>query len=188
MSVFRLAAVRGAAVGRGLASVEVATLVRREANVYLDIPADADTAAVRDLAFVGIAAEAALPDLGPPGHLAVGVGLDLVPFTADPSAFDVIRLERVPLGAATAEVLRRRFGGLLPPGRDARDRCRALLRAECVMFRWGRRVWTSRGALRARPARSSIRPVVFDRASLDAWKLDGRTCTHDEALSRWVFP
>lgn len=187
MTIFRLARVRGVAVAKGLASVEVARLVRCGADAYLDIPAEAATAAMRDLAFAGIAAEPSDADLDPPEDLAVGIGLDLAPL-ADLAGFDVLRLERVPLGAATAEVLRRRVGGLLPPGRGAQERCRNLLRGECVMFRWGRRVWARRGALRAGKARSSIRPVVFDPAALDQWKVEGRTCTHDEALARWVFP
>lgn len=187
MTVFRLAAVRGTAIGSALASVEAATIVRHGADVFLGIPREAAGAAVRGLAFAGIAADASEKDLVPPRDLAVGIGTDLVPLGAGLMAFDVLRLERIPLGAATSEVLRGRLGGVLPPGRDARDRCRALLRGECAMFRWGRRIWASREALRARPARSSVRPVVFDRASLARWPLEGRIWTSDEALSRWVF-
>ena len=188
MSTLRLTSVSGVAVGTALASVEVATLVRRGADVYLQVPTEATIAAMRDLAFAGIAADPTDADLTPAAHLDVGIGLDLMPLAADLSALDILRLERVPLGAATAEIIRRRIAGALPPDRAARDHCRALLRGECVLFRWGRRVWATRAAIRARSARSSIRPVVFDRAAIDRWTLQGRICTRDDALPRWVFP
>jgi hypothetical protein len=187
VTVLRLAPIRGQAIGRWLAAVDAATLVRRGADVYLDIlPADAG-AAVRELALAGISAQAVDTALDVPRHLAVGIGVDLTPLAGGLGAFDVVRVERVPLGVATAEVLRRRLERILPPNRRSRDRCRALLRGGCVMFRWGRRVWASRGALRGRSARASIRPVVFDRASLEHWELTGWTCTCEGALAQWAF-
>jgi hypothetical protein len=187
VSVFRLVVVRGTSIGSALATADAATIARHGADAFLEIASEKAARVVRDLAFAGIAAEPSDKVLEPPRHLAVGIGTALVPLEDDPTAFDLLRLERVPLGAATSEVLRRRLGRIRPPGREARDRCRALLRGERVMFRWGRRVWASREALRSRRVRSSIRPVVFDRSSLDRWPLEGRIWAHDEALSRWVF-
>lgn len=186
MSVLRLTATRGKAIGLGLRSVEAATLVRRGPDLYLDIAGTSVPLVLRDLAYAGIGAEPAAADLGSPIDGPVGIGVDLVPVAS--AILEIVRLERIPLGAATQEVLRRRLGGMLPPGREARDRCRALLRGECVMFRWGRRVWAPRSILRTGRARSSIRPVVFDHASLDRWELSGRTCIRDQALVGWAFP
>lgn len=187
MTVLRLDPLAGVGLDRAVAVLETATLVRRPDGRYADVPVADVARFVRALAFGGIAATACDADLaGPPGTIPA-VGRDLDPLPEGLVAADLVRLRRLGLGESAAEVLRRRAFGLRAPPASARERCRALLRGEEVPFAWARRAWGTRAALRSRAARSSLRPLVFDRAAAEPSDLSGRAFARDGSLSRWLF-
>ncbi|MBI2983005.1 MAG: hypothetical protein HYY42_02280 [Chloroflexi bacterium] len=141
----------------------------------------------RALAYAGISAEPCDAELAPPPGLLVARGMDLSPLPSGLVALDLVRIQRIHLGPATREALRRRCAGLLPAGAAARARCHALLRGEIVLFAWARHAWASRSALRCAPARTTLRPIVFDRDAVARRELLGRTSSRDEAIGRWLF-
>lgn len=194
MTVLRLAPSAGRlraealpGIASALAVVDTSVLARLRGAAFAEVPVALVPRLIRALAFAGIAAEPCDADLAPPAGLFVARGMDLSPLPVGLIDLDLVRLRRIPLGLATREVLRRRFAGLLPAGPTARLRCRTLLRGEHVLFAWGRHAWASRAALRSGRARSSLRPVVFDRDAVTRAELDGRTSTRDDDLARWLF-
>lgn len=187
MTVLCLLPRAGDRIGPALAAVTGAVLVRRGNAAYADVPVADVTRFTRALAFAGISAEPCDADVGAPPGLAVAQGIDLSPLPSGLVALDLVRIERIHLGPATREVLRRRWAGLLAPGPAARARCRALLRDEVVLFAWARHAWASRAALRSAPARTALRPIVFDRDAVTRCDLAGRTSSQDEALGKWLF-
>lgn len=187
MTVLRLVPRSGSRIAPALTAVSGAVLARRGDAAYAEVPVAAVTRLARALAYAGISAEPCDADLVAPSGLLVAQGIDLSPLPSGLVALDLVRLERIHLGPATREALRRRWAGLLPPGAAARDRCRALLRDEVVLFAWERYAWASRGALRSSPARNALRPIVFDRAAVARGELAGRTSSRDEDLGRWLF-
>jgi hypothetical protein len=186
VTVLRLTPVAGTAVGPALATIERAVLVRRAGGAYAQVPTNAVEPFTRALAFAGIAAERGEIDLAPTAGSLPARALSLSPLAPGCVELDVVRLERVPLGRATREVLRKRLWGALPARSQDRARCRSLLRHETTVFAWARRAWASRDALRSRPARGVLRPIVFGRDA-DRWDLDRRTTDGSDELARWLF-
>lgn len=187
MTVLQLVPVRGRSIGPALATVGSATLTRRSEGAYVDVAMSAVRPLVRALAFAGIDAQCCEPDLAPAPALLPARGLDLAPLAPGLVDVDVVRIERIPLGTATREVLVRRLGGLLPPAPPARARCHLLLRGDQVLFAWGRRAWGTRQALRSARARRSLRPIVFDREALARSDLAGRISSDADDLAHWLF-
>lgn len=187
MTVLRLEAVSGRDLDRALAVVGSATLTRRAGACYVDVALGDVVKLTRALAFGGIAARPTDTDLSVPAGLIPAVGCDLEPIPTDLATADVVRVRRVGLGEATAEILRRRLAAFRAPSAQARARCRGLLRGEEVLFAWGRRAWGSREALRAASVRSTLRPAVFDRTAIDRDDRPGRSFVSDGALARWAF-
>lgn len=184
MTVLHLRSASRGAVGAAFAAAERVILSRRDGAAYAELDAASVPAFVRALAFAGVRAEPCTPDLAAPAGLMLARGLDLEPLGAA-VPLDVVRLERVPLGRDTHDLLRRRLFGILPPTEHARDRCRRLLRGDHVTFEWSRIVWGTRATLRTGRARRSLRPVVFSRAAGDL--PGGRLTTDDERIGRWLF-
>lgn len=187
MTVLRLLPSEGSRIAPALTAVEDAVLARRGDAAYVDVPVSVMTRLIRALAYAGISAEPCDADLAPPPRLHVARGADLSPLPPGFVDLDLVHIERIHAGAATREVLRRRWAGLLPPGAAARARCRAVLRGDVVLFAWARHAWASRAALRSAPARSALRPIVFDPDALARHDLVGRTSSEDEAIGRWLF-
>jgi hypothetical protein len=179
--------VGGTHLGPALATVERVVLARRSGEAFAELAPQEVIGFVRALALAGVAAEPSDADLARPSGTLVARGLDLRPVRAGAVDLDVVRVELVPLGRTTREMLRRRAWGVLPPAPADRQRCREFLRRENVLFAWSRRAWASRDALRAPSVRSVLRPVVFARDSAERWDLNGRTTARDEDLSRWLF-
>lgn len=186
MTVLRLIPVGGSAIDRAIASVGSATLCRRPDGAFVDVPLADVGPLVRILAFAGVRAEPCAAELiAAPKGTFPAVGVDLAPLPSGLGAVDVLRVRRLGLGAATGEIMRRRLGGLIGPGDDARARCRAVLRGTDAVMAWGRAAWAPRSALRR--ARPSLRPVVFDRDAVGRADLGGRAYASDGAISRWLF-
>ncbi len=186
MTILRLVRRNGATIGPALAGVDAVLLARRGGAAYAEIPAASTETFVRSLALCGVEALACDADLRAPPGLFTAIGTDLRPVPTDLVDLDVVRVRRLPLGDATREALRRRLAWLRPPDARARARCRALLRGEHVVLAWGRQAWATRGSLRTRLARASLRPVVFDREASSS-DLPGRVSSRDDALGRWLF-
>lgn len=185
MTVLRLERRSRGPFGPVLAELGQATFCRQPGSAHAVVAGPPVAEAVRAFAFAGIAAVPCDIDVRPPRDLLLARGLDLTPLPGL-DVFDVVRIERVPLGRATREMLRRRWAGILPPDDAARARCRSLLRGEDVLVAWDRRVWGSRAALRSPAARRVLRPVVFDRAD-DPPMLRGRARASDDAVARWLW-
>lgn len=187
MTVLRLVPIGGTRIGPALATVDGVVLARQGGAAYAEVPVALVPGMTRALAFAGIAAQPCDADLAPPAGLYLARGTDLSPLPPGVVDLDLVRLERIPLGRATREVLRRRLAGLLPAGAAARDRCRVLLRGENVLFGWTRHAWAPRAGLRSIDARRSLRPVVFDRDARVRGDLVGRTSSLDDEIGRWLF-
>ncbi len=187
MTVLRLTPIGATRLGAALATVDGATLARRDGGAYAEVPVALVRRLARALAFAGIAVEPCDADIAPPAGALLARGLDLHPLRRDLVALDLVRVRRVPLGRATREILHRRLGGLLPAAAPARLRCHALLRMDEVFLEWDRCAWASRAALRSSAARRSLRPVVFGGALADANGIRGRTTSRDPDLERWLF-
>lgn len=186
MTVLRLEQRSRGSLGRVLAQLGQAAFCRRPGSAHAVVADLLVVEAVRAFAFAGIAAVPCDVDISPPRDLLLARGLDLTPLPAGLDVFDLVRIERISLGCATRETLRRRWAGILPPDDAARARCRSLLRAEDALVAWDRRVWGSRAALRSPAARRLLRPVVFDRADEPA-VLRGRARASDDAIGRWLW-
>lgn len=185
MTVLRLTALSWGRVDAALMAVDRVVLARRDHAAYADVAAVTLAPFVRALALAGVRAEPCAADLAAPPGALFARGRDLVPLPAGALALDLVRLERVPLGRATRELLRPRWSGILRPGDDARERCRQLLRCQRVTFEWSRTAWGARGALRSAQGRRSLRPALFAPASEDPARR--RISTDDERIGAWLF-
>lgn len=187
MTILDIERVAGARLALALAAVPAVVLARRAGRAYADVPVALVAPLVRSLAFAGIRAEACAADLFPPPDSFVARADTLTPLEAGDVDLDVVRVERVPLGSATREVLRRRVAGLLPPTASDRARCRDLLRGADALFAWSRLAWGSRSALRSQRSRRILRPIVFDRAAIARLELRGRATARGDEIGRWLF-
>jgi hypothetical protein len=187
MTLLRLEAVRGTALEAALALVAQAKLARTPDGRFAEIAPGEVDAFVRALAFAGIAAAPTSGELAPPSAAHAAVGRDLAPLPGFALELDLVSVRRLSLGEATRESLARRWPSLRSPSRAQRERCRSLLRGDDVAFAWTRRAWGSRSSLRARTARASLRPVIFDVAALASVADERRTFARDALLGRWLF-
>lgn len=186
MTVLRLEAADANAIDVALGAVGAITLVRRPDGVFAGVREQDADPLIRVLAFAGIAAIPSIVDLAPPPGTHPAVGRDLADLRDLPLALDLVEIRRVPLGEATRASLARALPRLRRPSRAQRERCEALLRERDVALAWRRRVWAARATLRSRLARSSLRPIVFDRDALT--RRDERTVLASEGLiGRWLF-
>lgn len=185
--ILRLVPRHGDRLDPAVRSVGELLMVRRAERCYAQV-GDEDVAKfVRDLAFAGIEADSVQVDLsaGPAAIRAIAGDLRPAPLGAVIS--DSVRIRRVDLGPAAAEVLRRRFAFIRAPSADAQRKCRRLLRHEDLMFSWQRQAFIERGAVRLVRRTSSLRQVMFDRAAIGWTGRERRAFASDGLLARWAF-
>ena len=187
MTTLRLDPVGGKAIDVAAAVALDMTFHRRAEALFAEVPSADVPAVVRALAYAGIDAQETRADLlRPSGHIPL-VSRDLEPAPSALLASDVVRVHRLSLGQATAEVLRRRFAVFRAPSVAAQVRCRRLLRGDDALLAWERIAWIESARVRVARSRSSMRPIVFDRGALDRRDLRGRAFVSDGALGRWAF-
>ena len=155
-------------------------LWRRGTEVRLSLEERHVARVRRALAFHGVRATVVPEGVPVPPGLVRAVGTALAPARLHAEDLDVVDVRVVPLGEATARLLRRpiRFW---PLGARRRSRCRALLRNADALLEIRRTAWCARATLRAH--RHTLRPVLFDAAAA-ARPL--RVYASERSLTRWV--
>lgn len=185
MSCFRI-------LGRPCGPIDLALvagpvrLVRTAGGLWLEAPPGALPVLRPALAYAGLALDPEpLPVAAP--DLVVTLGRSLAPLAL--AGIDAVTLVPVPLGAATAQLLRRRWPHWPDPRGGARTdaACRALLRGTDALARWERRAWLPRAAIREATVRGTFRPIVFDRDARAGLRADGTLRASDGCLGRWLF-
>lgn len=185
--ILRLVPAQGDRLDPAVRSVGDLLIVRRADGCYAEV-ADGEVAElVRDLAYAGIEADATETDLSPGPAMIPATAGDLRPAPAGSVVLDSVRIRKVDLGFATAEILRRRFAFIRAPSADAQRKCRRLLQDEDLMFSWQRQAFIERGAVRLVRRTSSLRPVIFDRAATGWTGRERRAFASDGLLTRWAF-
>ncbi len=134
----------------------------------------------RALAFQGVRATPETGGVPVPPALVRAVGTGLAPARLDGDDLDVVEVTVVPLGDATARVLRRPVR-YWPLGERRRARCRALLRGTDILLEVRRTAWCARATLRG--ARGHLRPTLFDAGAASP---PVRIVASDGWLTRWV--
>jgi hypothetical protein len=185
--ILRLVPAHGDRLDPAVRSVDELLIVRRTDGCFVLVPEEQASRFVRDLAYAGIEADTVQTDLAPaPGTIPATAG-DLRPARVGSVVSDSVRIRKVDLGSATADILRRRFAFVRAPSAEAQRKCRRLLRDEDLMFGWQRQAFIERGAVRSVRRTSSIRPVIFDRPT-DRWPgRERRAFASDGLLARWAF-
>lgn len=184
MTILRLRSVRATAVDAAIAALDAVTLARMAEGVFADVDDGRAERSIRALALAGISAVPCEIDLAAPRGMRAAIGRRLAPVPG--LALDLVTVRRVPLGGSTRRILRRRWG-ILRPSRDARARCRALLRGQDAELAWTRRAWGTAEAVRGPVARTILRPVVFDAGGVDGRCPERRTFAREGAIGRWLF-
>lgn len=183
MTALRLEPRYGRALDLALAAVEHLSLARCVDGTFAEAPSPADRLE-RALAFAGIdATPAVVSGIAPSAVRVRCAGLAAVPRRL--VLMDVVRIQRVPLGIATAHVMRRRFSRLRPPSADAVRRCTRLLRGENALLSWTREAWIRREDLRDLRRFCPVRLAPSGAASAPprarlAWASEG-------LFARWAF-
>lgn len=185
--ILRLTSVSGDQIDAAVAAIGELTLVRRPDGCFAEVGERQAQAFVRLLAYAGIQAEPVETDLRHAATAIPATAGDLRPAPVDLVISDSVRIRRMPLGDATAEVLRRRFALFRGPSLEARRKCVRLLRGQDVMFSWHRRALVAPSAVRSLRRSSSLRPVIFDRPSADWTGSEPRAFASDGLLARWAF-
>ena len=134
----------------------------------------------RSLAFRGVRTVPVPGDLVARPPLVRAIGTGLAPARLRAGDLDVVEVRIVPLGEATARVLRRPVR-YWPLGTRRRSRCRALLRGTDVLLEVRRTAWCAQQTLRA--SRHTLRPVLFDPTAAARPML---RYAMDCPLTRWV--
>ena len=181
MTTLRIASEGGTQLELACISAGRFVLWRRGGEVRMMLDDRCMTAVRRALAYRGVRAtpcEGGVPD---PPQLRAAIGTGLAPARlTDADELDVIQVRVVPIGEATARLMRRPTR-LWPLGPGRRSRCRALLRGTDALLEVRRSAWCSRSTLGS--ARHTLRPVLFDRTATPRAQ---RIYAADGALSRWV--
>jgi hypothetical protein len=108
------------------------------------------------------------------------VGTALAPARLEADDLDIVEVRVVPLGEATARLLRRPVRHW-PLGARRRARCRSLLRGTDALLEIRRTAWCARGTLRAN--RHTLRPVLFDST---ATPRPLHAYASERSLTRWI--
>jgi hypothetical protein len=181
MTTLRIAS--GGPLGFELACVSAGrfALWRQGGDVRLTLDDRHATEVRRALAFRGVRAtpcEGGVPD---PPRLLAAIGTGLAPADlAGSDELDLIEVRVLPLGEATARLMKRPFG-VWPGGPRRRARCRALLHGNDAALEVRRSAWCGRSTLGR--ARHALRPVLFDRAATPRAQW---IYAADGALTRWI--
>jgi hypothetical protein len=154
-------------------------LWRQRSAVWLSLDDDAARRLRRRLAFQGVRATPEPGGVPVPPALVRAVGMSLAPVRLHGDDLDVVEVNVVPLGAATARTLRRPFRHW-PLGVHRRARCHALLRASDALLEVRRTAWCSRATLRA--GRHSLRPALFDSGAASPIRMFAA----EGSITRWV--
>jgi hypothetical protein len=155
-------------------------LWRRGTEVRLCLD-DRDVARVRRaLALRGVRATVVPGRVPEPPTLVRAIGVAMAPARLENEDLDVVDVRVVPLGEATARVLRRAVR-LWPLGPRRRSRCRALLRRSDALFEIRRTAWCGRATLRAH--RRTLRPALFDIGAASPLM---RIYASERPLTRWI--
>jgi hypothetical protein len=155
-------------------------LWRRGTEVRLCLD-DRDVARVRRaLALRGVRATVVPGRVPEPPTLVRAIGVAMAPARLENEDLDVVDVRVVPLGEATARVLRRAVR-LWPLGPRRRSRCRALLRRSDALFEIRRTAWCGRATLRA--YRRTLRPALFDVGAASPLM---RIYASERPLTRWI--
>jgi hypothetical protein len=183
-TTLRLEAISRSRFDARIADLGSARLTRTGGVTYLESDCDLQDA-VHELALSGIRTSwSSVPLPGTAHRPAIAAHLE--PLDAALEAIDVVEVMRIPLGDATAALMRRRLPWLRR-SRIARDACLRLLRDEDVVIGWRRVVWCSVAALRVVRTRVRLRPVVFDSSAVDRQELRW-TYVSDGSIGSWAFP
>jgi len=185
--ILRLIPVHGDSLDRAVASVGEVLIVRRADGCFAQLADEQAATFIRDLALAGVEADAVQCDLGPGQAAIPATASDLRPAPVELVASDGVRVRRVHLGDATADVLRRHFALIRAPSTQAQRTCRRLLRDEDVMFSWQRQAFIERQAVRSVRRTSSLRPVIFGPAPGGRTGRERRAFASDGLLARWAF-
>ena len=183
-TTLRLEAVQRAAFDCHLARLGAGRLTRSAHDTYLETDRGIDEV-THELALAGVRVARCLALPGPAAGFRPAIAFDLTPLGDGLQGIDVVEVRAVPLGEASATLMRCR----LPwqrASRQSREACRRLLRDDDVVLGWRRTVWCSAGSLRAARAHVRLRPVVFDRDALADRALQW-TYANDAAVERWAF-
>jgi hypothetical protein len=183
-TTLRLEAVRCTAFDAHLARLGGGRLTRAGSRTYLESDVGIASAG-HELFLAGIRVA---PCGGPPTpgpSLRRSIAFDLVPLDEALEAIDVVEIRRIPLGEASAELMRRRAPWLR--GSPAKQSaCRRLLRDEDAVLGWRRVLWCSMPSLRAARRLVRLRPVVFDSAGIERTAMKWIYAS-EGAIERWAF-
>ena len=185
--ILRLVPVHGDRFDPAVRSVGELLIVRRADGCYAQVADEEVAGFIRDLAYAGIGADVTETDLSPGSAAIPATAGDLRPAPVGLVVSDSVRIRKVDLSSATAEMLRRRFAFIRAPSAEAQRKCRRLLRDEDLMFSWQRQAFIERGAVRSVRKTSSLRPVIFDRAATRWTGRERRAFASDGLLARWAF-
>lgn len=156
-------------------------LWRQGGEVRLMVDDRHATAVRRALARSGVDATPVDGGVPEPPRLVAAIGTRLTPARlSSADELDMIDVRVVPLGEATARLLRRPIRAW-PLGSRARSRCRALLRGTDALLEVRRSAWCGRATLGA--SRHALRPMLFDRTASPRTL---RIYATDGLLTRWI--
>lgn len=183
-TTLRLEAVRRAAFDCRLARLGGGRLTRAALETYLEIDRGIDDV-THELALAGVRVTrcSGVPALA--AGLRPAIAFDLIPLGDGLQAIDVVEVRAIPLGDASAALMRRRLPWL-GGSRKSRAACRRLLRDDDAVLGWRRIVWCSVASLGVARARVRLRPVIFDTAALAGRALQW-TYASDRAIEQWAF-
>ena len=183
-TTLRLEAVQRAAFDCRLARLGAGRLTRSADDTYLETDRGLDEV-THELALAGVRVTRCLALPGPAVGFRPAIAFDLTPLGDGLQGIDVVEVRAVPLGEASAALMRRRLPWMRG-SRQSREACRRLLRDDDAVLGWRRVVWCSAGSLRVARARVRLRPVVFDRDAVAGRALQW-TYASDAAIGRWAF-
>jgi len=183
-TTLQLVAVRPAGFDRSLARLGAGTFTRSAVDTYLEIDRGIDEV-ILELALAGVRARPCPGLPAPAAGLRPAIAFDLTPLGDALQAIDVVEVRAVPLGEASAALMRSHVPWLRAP-RRSREACRRLLRDDDAVLGWRRVLWCSVASLRVARARIRLRPVVFDKDALARRDLQW-TYASDGAIERWAF-
>ena len=155
-------------------------LWRRGSEVRVTLEERHVTRVQRALGLCGVRATLVEGDVPERPALLRAVGTALAPARLSADDLDIVDVRVVPLGEASARLLRRPVWHW-PLGARRRSQCRSLLRGTDALLEIRRTAWCAGGTLRAN--RHALRPVLFDVA---ATPRPLRAYASEQPLTRWI--
>lgn len=183
-TTLRLEAVRRTAFDAHLARLGGGRLTRAGSRTYLESDIGIESAG-HVLALAGIRVAHCGGPPTPAPALRRAVVFDLVPLDEAIEAIDVVEVREIPLGEASAGLMRRRVPWLRRSSAKEAA-CRRLLRDEDAVLGWRRIVWCSIPSMREARRRVRLRPVVFDATGIERAAMKWIYAS-EGAIERWAF-